>query len=176
MRLVVRGFPITHHGHDVGERHAGAVVLIGVEEDTETLEFVCRTEDRALCGALLGEPKRKPITVQIAIAVDLELELDLASKFVSFLRMIPPRGLCVYLPIGRSQRHAGGDPSLLRWPVSREANISEKKATVSTRAPEKVQSIRNILTCRRGLLYLLRSRTSGFGNPNRGMAVKDGQH
>lgn len=40
MRLVVGGMPITHHGHDVRERHTRAVVLIGVKEDTETLEFV----------------------------------------------------------------------------------------------------------------------------------------
>lgn len=77
VRLVVGGLAVTHHGHDVGERDTGAVVLVGIEEDTETLETVCRTEDRALRGALLGEPKREAITVQVAIAVDLEFQFDL---------------------------------------------------------------------------------------------------
>ena len=77
MRLVICGLPITHHSHDVGERHAGAVVLISVEEDTETLESVRRTEDGALRRALLGEPERKAITMQVPGAMDLELELDL---------------------------------------------------------------------------------------------------
>jgi hypothetical protein len=77
VRLVVSGLAITHHGHDVGERYAGPIVLISVEKDTETLEFVRRTEDRALRRALLGEPQRKAITMQVPGAMDLEFELDL---------------------------------------------------------------------------------------------------
>lgn len=63
MRLVVGGFPITHHGHNVRERYTGAVVFVGIEENTEALKLVGRTEDRALCGALLGEPKGEAISV-----------------------------------------------------------------------------------------------------------------
>lgn len=38
--LVVGCRAIAHHGHDVGERHAGAVVLVCIDEDAETLEAV----------------------------------------------------------------------------------------------------------------------------------------
>lgn len=38
--LVVGGRAVAHHGHDVGEGHAGAVVLVCVDEDTETFEAV----------------------------------------------------------------------------------------------------------------------------------------
>lgn len=77
MGLVVGGLPITHHGHDVGERSTGAVVLVGIEEDAQTLKVVRRAEDGTLRRALLGEPHGEPIAVQVAGAVDLELDLDL---------------------------------------------------------------------------------------------------
>jgi hypothetical protein len=111
MRLVVAGLPITHHGHDVRERNTGAVVLIGVKEDTETLESICRTENRALRGALLGEPERKSITMQVAGAVDLELELNLAGIHVSFgaFRFAGT----VYLPANWLQSEARGRRSIL---------------------------------------------------------------
>jgi hypothetical protein len=125
VRLVVGSLSVTHHGHDVGERHAGTVVLIGVEEDTKTLEFVRRTENRALSRTLFGKPKRKPITMQVPGAMDFKLELDL-EKCVSLraFGFSRPRN---YLPIGRSQRHARGNPSLLRWSVGRQADISNHK-------------------------------------------------
>lgn len=82
MRLIVRGLPVAHHCHNVGERGARAVVLVGVDEDSQTLESVCRAEDRALRGALLGEPESEAIAVQVALAVDFKFELDLYS--VSF--------------------------------------------------------------------------------------------
>lgn len=80
MRLVVRRLPVTHHGHDVGKRRAGAVILVGIEEDTQALKFVCGTKDRALCGTLLGEPEGEAIAVQVALAVDCEFEFDLAGS------------------------------------------------------------------------------------------------
>lgn len=79
MRLVVCGLPITHHGHDVRERNSGAIVLVSVEENTETFESIGRAEDRTLRGAFLGEPERKAISVQVAGAVDLKFELNLAD-------------------------------------------------------------------------------------------------
>jgi hypothetical protein len=111
VRLVVGGLPITHHGHDVRERNTGAVVLIGVKEDTETLKFICRTENRALRGALLGEPERKSITMQVAGAVNLELELNLAGIYVSFgaFRFVG----AVYLPANWLQSEARGRRSIL---------------------------------------------------------------
>lgn len=79
VRLVVRGLSVAHHGHNVGEGGSGAVVLVGVEEDTQALEVIRRAEDRTLGGALFGEPHGKPIAVQVAVAVDFELDLDLES-------------------------------------------------------------------------------------------------
>lgn len=79
MCLIVGGLPVAHHGHNVGERNAGAVVLVGVNEDTQALELVCRPEDRPLCGALLGEPEGEAIAMQGALAVDLELKFNLYS-------------------------------------------------------------------------------------------------
>ena len=102
MRLIIGGLPIAHHRHDVRERHSGAVILIGVKEDTETLEFVRRTEDRALRGTLLGKPERKSITMQVAGAVDLELELNLAEAYVSFWLMFCSAGF-TYLPANWSR-------------------------------------------------------------------------
>ena len=63
MGLVVGGLSVAHHGHDVRERGAGAVVLVCVEEDTQTLEVVSRSEDGALRRALLGQPHGEPIAV-----------------------------------------------------------------------------------------------------------------
>lgn len=75
--LVVGGRAVAHHGHDVGEGNAGAVVLVCVDEDTETLEAVGGAEDRALGGALLGEPEGEAIAVEVALAVNLEFKFDL---------------------------------------------------------------------------------------------------
>lgn len=77
MSLVVGSLAIAHHGHDVGERSAGTVVLVRVKEDTQTLKVIRRTEDRALGGALLGEPHGEAIAVQVAGTFDLEFNLDL---------------------------------------------------------------------------------------------------
>lgn len=77
MRLIICGLPVTHHRHNVREGDAWAVVLVGVDEDTKTLKPVCRSEDRALCGTLLGEPEGEAIAVQVTLAVEFEFELDL---------------------------------------------------------------------------------------------------
>lgn len=63
MCLVVAGLSVAHHGHDVRERGSGAVVLVRVEEDTQSLEVVSRSEDGTLRRALLGQPHSEPITV-----------------------------------------------------------------------------------------------------------------
>lgn len=112
MRLVVGSLPITHHGHDVRERDTGAIVLIGIEENTETLESIRRTEDRTLRGTLLGEPERKSITMQIAGAVDLELELNLVGIYVSFWRTFG-FARTMYLPANWLRSEARGKRSIL---------------------------------------------------------------
>lgn len=72
MSLIVRSRSVAHHGHDVRERHARPVVLVGIEENTQALEAVCGPEDGALSGTLLGNPEGKAIAVQIILAVDLK--------------------------------------------------------------------------------------------------------
>jgi hypothetical protein len=113
--LVVGSLSVTHHSHDVGERHARAVVLVGVDEDSETLESVSRAEDRALGGALLGEPHSEAIAVQVALAVDLEFQLDLAP--VSFLSII--YSWYPFLPANWSRSEARERRSILAAKVGR---------------------------------------------------------
>lgn len=80
MRLVVGSLAIAHHSHDIWERRAGTVVLVGVEEDSEALEVIRRSKNRTRHGALFGKPHREPITVQITLPVNLEFNLDLCQK------------------------------------------------------------------------------------------------
>ena len=75
--LVVWRVSITVHGHDVWEHGTGAVVLVGIEEETEALELVGMAEDVSWLRALLGEPHGKAITIEVSLSVDLELECDL---------------------------------------------------------------------------------------------------
>lgn len=56
MGLVVTRLPITHHSHDKRKRSTRAVIFVGIEEDTKSLEVIFRTEHWALRCALLGEP------------------------------------------------------------------------------------------------------------------------
>jgi hypothetical protein len=72
--LIIRGVAIALHGHYVGKHGAWSVVLICVEEETESLELVCVAEDVAWLRALFGEPHCEAIPVEVALAVDLELE------------------------------------------------------------------------------------------------------
>ena len=77
MRLVIARLAIAHHGHDKRKRGTGTVVLVRVEEDSETLEVVRRAKDRTLHCALLGEPQSESIAVQVTISMDFEFEFDL---------------------------------------------------------------------------------------------------
>ena len=77
--LVVLGLAVTVHGHDVREHCAGAVVLVGVDEDTEALEVVGVAKDRSWLRALLGEPYGEAIAVEIALAMDLEFDRNLLA-------------------------------------------------------------------------------------------------
>lgn len=55
--LVVFRLAVADHGHDVGEDDAGAVVLVGVEEDSQAFELVAHAEDGAFFHAGLGHPE-----------------------------------------------------------------------------------------------------------------------
>jgi hypothetical protein len=81
--LVVAGFAVAHHGHDVGEGCARAVVLVCVEENSQTLKVIRRAKNGALCRALLGEPHGEAIAVQVSLSVDLEFKFDLLPCLVS---------------------------------------------------------------------------------------------
>jgi hypothetical protein len=77
--LVVCRVTVTVHSHDVREYGAWSVVLVRVEEETKTLEFVRVAKDIAWLASLLGEPHGKAISIQIALAANLELEFDLLA-------------------------------------------------------------------------------------------------
>ncbi len=77
--LVVWRLAVAVHGHDVGEDGARAVVLVGVDEDTEALELVSVAKDRPWLRALLGEPNGEAVAVEVALAMDLELNRDLLA-------------------------------------------------------------------------------------------------
>lgn len=74
--LVVLGLAVSDHGHDVGEDDAGAVVLVGVEENTQALELVPHAKHRSLFHAGLCDPESHAIAEESAGAMDLEFELD----------------------------------------------------------------------------------------------------
>jgi hypothetical protein len=77
--LIIGGLSVATHSHDVGEHGAGAVVLVCVEEDTKTLEFVRVAEDVAWLRALLGEPHGEAVAIEIPLAMDLKLEKNLLA-------------------------------------------------------------------------------------------------
>jgi hypothetical protein len=77
--LIVDSLSVAIHGHNVGEHSAWSVVLVRVEEDTETLELVRVAEYIAGLCALLGEPHGETITVEVALAMDLELKENLLA-------------------------------------------------------------------------------------------------
>lgn len=164
MRLIVGGLPVAHHSHNVGKRDTRSVILVGIDEDAQTLELVCRSEDRALCGALLGEPEGEAIAVQVALAVDFEFELDLygvritrstSDNWMLTCQLVAVKGT-------REKIHpcCDGRSAVRRIDLQRaivKAGRMQKGARELTYQPEP--------PCP------LRSRTSGFGNPNQGMAV-----
>ena len=61
--LVIRLRPVTDHGHNIGEHGPWAVVLVGIEKDSQALELVGVTKDRARGCALLGEPHCEAISM-----------------------------------------------------------------------------------------------------------------
>jgi hypothetical protein len=77
--LIIHGRPIAIHSHDIGENSSWSVVLIRVEEETESLELVGVAKDIARLCALLGEPHGEAVAIEIALAMDLELEFDLLA-------------------------------------------------------------------------------------------------
>lgn len=92
--LVVRSLAVANHSHDVGEHDARPVVLVRVEEDSQTLKEVNAAKHRAGLGALLGEPHGETVTIELVLAVNLEFHLD--------------------FPVGGRQWHSRKEPTGLR--------------------------------------------------------------
>lgn len=101
--LVVLRLAVADHGHDVGEDHAGSVVLVRVEEYSETLKLVLHTEHGTFLRARLCYPECHAIAEQCAGAVNLELEF--------------------HLPVGRSERDTREEPAGFGGVGASETNV-----------------------------------------------------
>lgn len=66
MVLVIGRLSIAHHGHDIRERGTGTVVLVGIEENAQPFESICRSEHGTWCATVFGEPECKSVTVEVA--------------------------------------------------------------------------------------------------------------
>jgi hypothetical protein len=77
--LIIRSRAVAVHGQDVREDSAWAVVLVCVEEETQSLELVGVAKDIARLTALLREPHGEAIAVEVALAGNLELEFNLLA-------------------------------------------------------------------------------------------------
>jgi hypothetical protein len=66
MVLVIGGLSIAHHGHDIRERSAWTIILVGIKENAQTFESICRSEDGTWCSTVFGEPERKSVAVEVA--------------------------------------------------------------------------------------------------------------
>lgn len=103
MGLVVDSLSVAKHSHDIRENNTRSVVLVCVEEDTQTLEHVLVAKDRTLLGSVGGHPHGKTVTEEVALAIDVELDLD--------------------LPVGSSQGDSRIDPARLRGAVGAKTNV-----------------------------------------------------
>ncbi len=103
--LVVELAAVAVHRHDVGEHHAGPVVLVRVDEDTQAVKLVAAAKDGAHLAALARHPHSQTVAEQLVLARNLELDLD--------------------LPVRRRQRDAREEPSALRGAVRGKANVAE---------------------------------------------------
>lgn len=102
--LVVALLTVAVHRHNIGEDHSGAVVLVSVDKDTQTLESIGAAKDRAAGGALLGDPHGKSVAIELVLAGDLELDFN--------------------LPVRRRQGHAREHPSGLRRAVGGKSDVA----------------------------------------------------
>lgn len=78
--LVVNSLAVAEHSHNIREHSARSVVLVRVEEDTQTLEFILHAKDVALLSPVLGHPHGEAIAEEVAVPVDAELELNLPVR------------------------------------------------------------------------------------------------
>ena len=55
------------------------MVLVGIDEDPESLEFVCVAENRAWRSTLLSDPYGHAIAVEVPYAMDFEFDFNLSE-------------------------------------------------------------------------------------------------
>ena len=94
---------VTKHSHDIREYNTGSIVLIRVEEDAETFEFVHGAEDGTGGGTILGDPEGETVAVQMTVAMYTEFEFD--------------------FPVCGGQRETGPEPAGLMLAVGRYSDI-----------------------------------------------------
>lgn len=66
--LVVRRLAIAKHGHDVRKHGSGAVVLVRVDKDAQSLKLVHVAKHISLLAALFRHPHSHTVTVQLVLA------------------------------------------------------------------------------------------------------------
>jgi hypothetical protein len=101
--LVIGSVAITQHSHDIRKHNTRSVILVRIEKDTQTLEFVLVAKHGTLLCSVGGHPHGEPITEKVALAIDVEFNLN--------------------LPVRGGQRHARVDPAGLRRAVGAEADV-----------------------------------------------------
>lgn len=167
MCLIVARLPITHHGHNKRERSTGTVVLIRIEENPKTIEVVCRAKDRSLCCALLGEPQGESITVQVTISVDTEFKFNLRSLLdhapFNFHVVTELTSQFVAVRGTREKAHPCCDG---------RSEVRRTYLVWSTQIHPQTTLTNSIHTDPHERWYHPQNRTSGFGNRNRGRAVR----
>jgi hypothetical protein len=78
--LVIGSVSITLHSHDIGKHNTRSVVLVRVEEDTQTLEFILVAKHGTLLCSVGCHPHGEAITEEVALAIDVEFNLDLPVR------------------------------------------------------------------------------------------------
>jgi hypothetical protein len=103
MALVIGSVAITKHSHNIREHNTRSVVLVRVEKDTQSLEFILVSKHRTLLCSVGCHPHGKTVTEEVALAIDVEFNLD--------------------LPVGGGQGHSRVDPAGLRGTVGAETDV-----------------------------------------------------
>lgn len=105
--LVVRRLAVAKHGHDVRKHGSGAVVLVRVDKDAQTLKLVLVAKDIALLAALFRHPHGHTVAVQLVLARDLEFHLN--------------------LPVSGRERHTRKQGAGLRRAIGSKTNVSASR-------------------------------------------------
>lgn len=103
MSLIIRRMPIAQHSHDIGKHDTRAVVLVGIKENTQPLEFILVAKHGALLSAIGSHPHGESVAKQVSLAIDVEFDFN--------------------LPVGCSQRDARVYPAGLGGSVGGEADV-----------------------------------------------------